>query len=57
MIENEMIGYVNGCIYEMIVLFVCCVCLEKLYLVSICVGYKYLFVELGRIGKVKVKEG
>ena len=31
--------------------------LEKLHLASIRAGYKYLFVEPGRIGKAKVKEG
>lgn len=31
--------------------------LEKLHLASIRAGYKYLFVEPGKIGKAKVKEG
>ena len=55
--ENEMIGYANGRIHEMTALLVRRARLEKLHLASIRAGYKYLFVEPGRIGKAKVKEG
>ncbi len=55
--ESEMIGYVDGRIHEMMALLVRRARLETLNLASIRVGYKYLFVELGRIGKAKVKEG
>lgn len=55
--ENEMIGYANGRIHEMTALLVRPARLEKLHLASIRAGYKYLFVEPGRIGKAKVKEG
>ena len=53
--ENEMIGYANGRIHEMTALLVRRARLEKLHLASIRAGYKYLFVEPGRIGKAKVK--
>lgn len=52
-----MIGYTNGRIHEMTALLVRRARLEKLHLASIRAGYKYLFVEPGRIGKAKVKEG
>ena len=55
--ENEMIGYANGRIHEMTALLVRRARLEKLHLASIRAGYKYLFVEPGKIGKAKVKEG
>lgn len=55
--ESEMIGYVDGRIHEMTALLVRRAHLESLHLASIRVGYKYLFVEPGRIGKAKVKEG
>lgn len=55
--ESEMIGYVDGRIHEMMALLVRRARLEELNLSSIRVGYKYLFVEPGRIGKAKVKEG
>ncbi len=44
-------------IHEMTALLVRRARLEKLHLASIRAGYKYLFVEPGRIGKAKVKEG
>ena len=52
--------YVTGItwfLYEMTALLVRRARLEKLHLASIRAGYKYLFVEPGRIGKAKVKEG
>ena len=55
--EDEMIGYANGRIHEMTALLVRRAHLEKLHLASIRAGYQYLFVEPGRIGKAKVKEG
>lgn len=55
--ESEMIGYVDGRIHEMTALLVRRAHLKTLHLASIRVGYKYLFVEPGRIGKAKVKEG
>lgn len=55
--ESEMIGYVDGRIHEMMALLVRRARLEGLNLASIRVGHKYLFVEPGRIGKAKVKEG
>mgnify|MGYP000043157094 FL=1 len=54
--ESEMIGYVDGRIHEMTALLVRRAHLKTLHLASIRVGYKYLFVEPGRIGKAKVKE-
>lgn len=55
--ESEMIGYVDGRIHEMTALLVRRARLKALPLASIRIGYKYLFVEPGRIGKAKVKEG
>lgn len=55
--ESEMIGYVDGRVHEMTALLVRRARLEALHLASIRVGYKYLFVEPGKIGKAKVKEG
>lgn len=55
--ESEMIGYVDGRIHEMTALLVRRARLEALNLTAIRVGYKYLFVEPGQIGKAKVKEG
>jgi len=55
--ESEMIGYVDGRIHEITALLVRRARLEALNLAAIRVGYKYLFVEPGQIGKAKVKEG
>lgn len=55
--ESEMIGYVDGRLHEMTALLVRRARLEALHLDAIRVGYKYLFVEPGQIGKAKVKEG
>ena len=44
-------------IHEMTALLVRRARLEALNLTAIRVGYKYLFVEPGQIGKAKVKEG
>ena len=55
--ESEMIGYVDGRIHEMTALLVRRARLEALNLTAIRVGYKYLFVEPGQIGKAIVKEG
>lgn len=55
--ESEMIGYVDGRLHEMAALLVRRARLEGLNLANLRVGYKYLFVEPGRIGKAKVKEG
>ena len=49
--------YVDGRIHEMTALLVRRARLEALNLTAIRVGYKYLFVEPGQIGKAKVKEG
>ena len=53
----QRIGYVDGRIHEMTALLVRRARLEALNLTAIRVGYKYLFVEPGQIGKAKVKEG
>lgn len=55
--ESEMIGYVDGRLHEMTALLVRRARLEALNLKAIRVGYKYIFVEPGQIGKAKVKEG